>query len=84
MSMTDEHELLVWKLQGKKDMLGNLVVRRKIILRENILKIYREGVDWIQLAKDSVLWPAFVNTAMSSVVPQKAAIFLTAWVINFS
>jgi hypothetical protein len=62
------YRVLVEKPEGKRP-LGRPRRRWedniKLDLRETVI----DGVNWIQLAQDSVQWRAFVNTVMNLCVP---------------
>jgi hypothetical protein len=58
-----------WGDLKEVDLLEDLDVGGKIILKCNVKEIWWEGVDRIYLAPDKDGWLAFVNTIMDFRVP---------------
>jgi hypothetical protein len=62
------YRILVRRPEGKRP-LGRPRRRWEDNIKMDLRKIGIEGVNWIQLAQDSVEWRAFVNTVMNLQVP---------------
>jgi hypothetical protein len=62
------YSILVGRLEGKRP-LGRPRHRWEDNIKLNLMEIWIDRVDWIQLAQDRVQWQAFVNMVMNLWVP---------------
>jgi hypothetical protein len=60
----DVYRVLVRRPEGKRP-LGRLRRRWEDNIKMNLREIGIDGTNWIQVARDSVQWRAFVNTVMN-------------------
>jgi hypothetical protein len=58
------YSILIGRPEGKRP-LGRPRCRREANIRKDFRETGIDGVNWIRLAQDSVLWRAFVNTIMN-------------------
>jgi hypothetical protein len=61
-------DVLFGKPKGKRQ-LGRTRCRWEDNIKMDLREIGIDGVSWIRLAQDRVLWRAFVNTVMNVRVP---------------
>jgi hypothetical protein len=71
------YRLLVGRPEGKRP-LGRPRRKWEDNIKLDLREIGIDGVNWIQLAQDRVLWQAFVNTVMNLRVSEKAGNFLSS------
>jgi hypothetical protein len=64
----DVYRVLVGRPEGKRS-LGRPRHRWEDSIEMDLREIGINGVNWIRLAEDMVLWRAFVNTVMKLWVP---------------
>jgi hypothetical protein len=69
-------DTLTGKAEGKRP-LGRHRRRWEDTIRMDLQEIGREGVNWINQARDRDYWRAFVGMIMNLRVPQKAGNLLT-------